>query len=105
MLAGLSLATAAYAGGSISNTTVSKIEADGSGQFIVYFAGTISGGPSCAASETGVMAVDGTTASGKVEITAITVAYAMGKTLIAHGTGTCTVLSNEETLSDFLTTD
>jgi hypothetical protein len=90
--------------GSASNVTITRIEAEAQGHFFVYLSSAVQGSPSCASSQPGFV-VDGTTAGGRVVITLIEEAYAMGKTLTISGNNLCDVHAGYETLWDIYTTN
>jgi hypothetical protein len=97
-------ANSAWAGG-VVNATITKVEVENNGEFFFYLSSNIANGPSCGQVTPNAFAVDGTTAQGRVQVSVILAAYALGKTVNMGGTGTCSVHPSFETLSDFYTSD
>lgn len=92
---------AAYAAGSVNNVTITRIAADNLGHFFFYFSGPIGGTPPGCATVTIGMVVDGTTAGGKVLVSAIMEWYLSGKPVSGTGTGACTLVTGFENASSF----
>ena len=96
----------AQAGGA-TNVTITKIEAESQGHFFFYLSSNISGSPACVDLTTYAnrLVVDGSTAAGKVVVSMVEVAYALGKTVTLAGNNQCDVHANIETISDIFTTN
>jgi hypothetical protein len=89
--------------GSVTNVTITSIEANAQGQFLIYVSTTISNSASCAAQPAKGFIVDGTTSAGTVVVSAAELAFTLGKTVEVSGDNTCSVHSGYETLSDIAT--
>jgi hypothetical protein len=91
--------------GAVFNVTITRIEAEPQGHFFVYLSQPITNGPSCVSQPQQGFVVDGTTAGGKVVISLLQTAYALGKTLSAGGNNACDVHGGWETIGDVYTTN
>ncbi len=97
----------ARAGGA-SNVTITKIGAEPQGNFFFYLSSNISGSPACVvdpATYGNIFVVDGTTPGGKVVISMVQVAYALGKTVTMSGSNLCDVHAGVETIAEIHTTN
>jgi hypothetical protein len=91
--------------GSAYNVTITHIEAEPQGHFFFYVSSPISNSPSCAAQPATGFVVDGSTAGGRVVVSLVVEAYALGKTLSMGGSNACDVHSGYETIGDIYTTN
>jgi len=91
--------------GSASGVTIAKIEADDSGLFFVYLSANISNVAACGQTQPNAFAIDSSTAGGKIMITVISEAYALGKSVEVEGSGTCSLYPVYESLHYVITQD
>jgi hypothetical protein len=59
--------------------------------------GAIAGAPACATQQG--FAIDASTPAGKVQLSAVLTAYAMGRQIAVYGTGACIVWGDRETVN------
>ena len=95
----------AVAGGTVTGTTITHIEAEPNGHFFFYLAKNISSSPACALQPATGFVVDGTTAAGRIIVSLVQTAYSLGKTVNVAGPGTCSVHAGYEDVSDVYTTN
>lgn len=89
--------------GTAANVSITNIESNVQGQFLVWVSATISNSPACAVQPAKQFIVDGTTNGGKVIISVAEAAFALGKVVVVTGDNTCSVHSGYETISDIAT--
>lgn len=99
------LASVCSQAGSAPGVTIAKIEADDNGLFFVYLSANISNVAVCGQSQPNAFAVDSSTAGGKIMVTVIAEAYALGKSVEAVGSGVCSVYATYESLHYVITQD
>jgi hypothetical protein len=96
----------AWAGGA-SNVTITRIEAQPQGNFLLYLSSNISSSPACVTlpANANIIVMDGMTAGGKVVISLAQIAYSLGKTVTLSGNNQCDVHAGIETIADIFTTN
>lgn len=103
LLSALLASEVAFADGSWTNVTVSQISAHTSqganpNTLWVGFSTSGTGGPTCAASKT-YLIIDLTTPGGQAAAASAAQALASSVRVSAGGTGTCSIVSNQETMA------
>jgi len=74
------------------------------GIVIVYVPGNRSGVPSCAAGQPYRFALDASTDAGRVQLSGLLSAFAMGREVSIVGTGNCSIYGDSESVSYFMVT-
>jgi len=89
--------------GTATNVNVTNIEANSQGQFLLWLSNAMIHSPSCAVQPAIQVIVDGNTAGGKLMISVVESAFALGKVLVVTGSNACDVHSGYETVTDIAT--
>ena len=96
----VSLLTCVYAhAGTVTEATITRLEAETKGLFTFYLSTPISGGPACASQPASAFVVDGASDGGRVVIALISMAYTLRQPVRVSGNNTCSLLAGIETLS------
>jgi len=89
--------------GTATNVTITNIEANSQGQFLIWLSNAMINSPACAVQPAIQVIVDGNTVGGRLMVSVVESAFALGKVLVVTGNNACDVHSGYETVTDIAT--